>query len=169
MTEYGCSGILSQAGNNASHAQKQASPWDKFLVTLDTNPKMTPSEVMELFGKTLSHATSDWKDSNDNTLLMHMASRGQTAVAKRLIREFYVPVNATNKDGMTALHMAARGGFKDTCDMLLTSHADPCKKDRNGSTPAMIAKDQGHTGIADSLSKQETAKRLWSATAGFGR
>ena len=161
MTAF--SNMLLKSANGESRLQdkEDKSPWNKFLNTLDSNPKMTDGEAMELFAKTLSSARSDWKDSNDNTLLMHMASRGKTAIVKRLIHELYANVNAVNKDGTSALHMAARGGYKDVCTELLGSHADPCRKDQNGSTPAMIARDQGHSEIADILGREETGKRIW--------
>ena len=163
MTENTFSNVLlkSADGQARLQADQKKSPWDKFLNTLDTNPKMTDREVMDMFAKTLSTATSDWKDSNDNTLLMHMASRGKVGVVKRLIHELYANTNATNKEGATALHMAARGGFMDVCTELMNSNADPCKKDKNGSTPAMIAADNGHGDIAKTLGKAETSKRLF--------
>ena len=147
----------------------EKSPWDNFLNTLDSNPKITEREAMDLFAKTLSSAKSDWKDSNDNTLLMHMASRGQTAIVKRLIHELYANVNAVNKDGASALHLAARTGFKDGCTELLNSHADPCKKDQNGDTPATVAREQGHTEIAEVLGREETSKRIWLSQNPYDR
>ena len=165
MTENTFSNVLLKSADGEARltADQKKSPWNKFLNTLDANPKITDREVMDLFAKTLSTASSDWKDSNDNTLLMLMASRGKTGVVKRLIHELYANANATNKDGSTALHMAARGGFMDVCTELMNSHADPCKKDKNGSTPAMIARDQGYGDIADMLGKAETAKNIFLA------
>jgi len=165
MAEIGFQNTLIKLTDGKARLQGATvkSPWDKFLATLDSNPKMPDSEVKTLFAQTLSKSSSDWKDPNDNTLLMHMASRGQTGIVKRLIHEFYANVNATNKDGLTALHMAARSGSMETCVALTDAYADPCKKDRNGSTPAMIAKDQGHAAVADFLGNREVAKRVWLA------
>ena len=167
MSEFKNTLLKSADGSVRMDNTQKASPWDKFLNTLDTNPKMPAEDVKTLFAKTLAKSSSDWKDSNGNTLLMHMASRGQIGIVKRLIHELYASVNATNNDGTTALHMAARSGFMDVCTELMDSHADPCKQDQNGSTPAMIAKDQGHTEIANFLSREETAKRLWKKCAQF--
>jgi len=161
MTAFSNMLFKSSQGDVRQEVDQKKSPWDKFLTTLDAGPKLSDKEVMDLFAKTLASAKSDWKDANDNTLLMHMASRGQTAVVKRLIHEFYANVNATNKDGATALHMAARAGSQDVCDELTNSQADPCKKDVNGYTPAMIAREKGYTEIAEKLGKQETAKNIW--------
>jgi len=171
MTENSFSNVLlkSADGEARLQADQKKSPWDKFLNTLDTNPKMPDRDVMDLFAKTLSTATSDWKDGNDNTLLMHMASRGKTAIVKRLIHELYASTNATNKEGATALHMAARGGYMDVCTELLDSHADPLKKDKNGSTPAMIAEDNGHGDIAKMLGNAAVSKRLYMACADMNR
>ena len=163
MSEFQNTFLKSVGGQARLQESSKVSPWGKFLATLDSNPKISETEAKDLFAKTLSQASSDWKDPNDNTLLMHMASRGQTGIVKRLIHELYADVNATNKGGMTALHMAARGGFMGVCTELLDSHADPCKKDQNGSTPAMIARDKGYTEVATLLSKKETEKRVWKA------
>ena len=163
MTDSYFSNTLSKSANGSARLKDAAekSPWNKFLNTLDNNPRISDREAMDLFAKTLSSAKSDWKDSNDNTLLMHMASRGKTAIVKRLIHELYANVNAVNKDGTTALHMAARAGFKDVCSELINSYADPAKKDQNGSTPAMIARDKGYTEIADMIWKEEIGKGIF--------
>ena len=165
MTDNYFSSALSRSANGEVRLKDatENSPWNGFLNTLDRNPKISDREAMDLFAKTLSSARSDWKDSNDNTLLMHMASRGKTAIVKRLIHELYANVNAVNKDGTSALHMAARAGFKDVCTELTSSHADPTKKDQNGLTPAMIAREHGHTEIAEILGKEEMSKRIWAA------
>ena len=159
MTTFSNTLLKSANGDSRIQDASKNSPWDKFLTTLDSY-QMSDENAMQLFARTLSVAKSDWKDSNDNTLLMHMASRGRTAIVKRLIHELYANVNAVNKDGTSALHMAARAGFKDVCTELLNSHADPCKKDQNGSTPAMLARDKGYTEVADIIGREETAKRL---------
>ena len=164
MTDNAFTNTLLKSANGEARLQDAPkSPWNKFLNTIDANPKLTDREVMDLFAKTLSSATSDWKDSNDNTLLMHMASRGKVGVVKRLIHELYANVNATNKEGGSALHMAARAGFMDVCTELMDSNADPCKKDKNGSTPSMLAKDNGHTDVAKYLATKETTKNIWLA------
>ena len=162
MTDNTFSNMLFKSANGEARLKDapKPSPWDKFLSTLDTH-KMSEGDAMQLFARTLAVAKSDWKDSNDNTLLMHMASRGQIAIVKRLIHELYANVNAANKDGSTALHMAARGGYMAVCTELTDSNADPCKKDSNGSTPAMVAKDKGYGDIAEYLGKKETAKNIW--------
>ena len=164
MAENSFSSVLLKSANGEARlTESKKSPWDKFLNTLDSNPKITDREAMDLFAKTLSSATSDWKDSNDNTLLMHMASRGKTGIVKRLIHELYANTNAANKDGTTALHMAARGGYMDVCTELLDSHADPLKKDKNGSTPSMIAEDNGHGDIAKMLGNAAKSKTIFMA------
>lgn len=137
------------------------SPWNAFLNTLDSQPGLSNRETMDLFAKTLAVAPSTWRDSNDNTLLIHMASRNKTHIVKRLIHELYVPVNATNKDGMTALHMAAQNGAQETCSELLNSHADATLKNKNGDTAATIAQNAGHMDLFHTLKRAETFKRLF--------
>ncbi|MDY6407567.1 MAG: ankyrin repeat domain-containing protein [Pseudomonadota bacterium] len=165
MTESNLLTQLSQAshGTTRPHTTNDKSPWASFLDTLDLNPKMTERETMDLFAKTLSSAKSDWKDSNDNTLLMHMASRGKTAIVKRLIHELYANVNATNKDGMTALHMAARGGFQDICSELLKNGSMflASKKNVNGDTAADLAQSHGYPDVAKALGIKATSSNLF--------
>ena len=161
MTNTSFSNILSQASQTEAK-----SPWNAFLNTLDTK-SLSDREAMDLFAKTLASSRSDWKDSNDNTLLMHMASRGKTNIVKRLIHELYANVNATNKDGLTALHMAARNGQKEVCTELLDSHADVMKKTKEGATASMVADEDGHDRVATILKRSETAKGIF--LSGYGQ
>ena len=171
MTESSFSNILSQSAIGAvrKKSETQPSPWNRFLTTLDSKPNMPASEAMSLFAQTLAGARSDWKDSNDNTLLMHMASRGQTAIVKRLIHELYADVRAVNKDGLTALHMGAREGHMAVCQELNCSGANPAAKDKNGMTPADMATNRGHTDVADFLKQEETSKKIWILCGGMSR
>lgn len=64
-------------------------------------------------------------------------------------------VNGTNKDGLTALHVAARSGFTSAVHKLLDFKADPNRKDRAGMTPLMYAvirnKEKSHNPIISLL------------------
>ena len=142
------------SGATAGKKQSQNSPWNTFLGTLD-NYQLSDKDAMTLFARTLAVAKSDWKDSHGNTLLMHMAGRGRTAIVRRLIKELYANIYAVNEEGMSALHMAARAGYKDTCEELIKAGANPWVKNQNGDTPAMLAKYNKHDEISDFLRIQQ--------------
>lgn len=157
--------LSNQLGESAQgtvrRQEELTSPWNKFLNTIDSQ-KMSESDKMQLFAKTLAVAKSDWKDSNGDTLLMHMSSRGEVAIMRRLIHELYADVNAVNNDKQSALHMAARGGFKEACSELLDANANPCQENADHLTPSRLAHEMGHKEVADFIGRAETSKRLWT-------
>ena len=53
----------------------------------------------------------------------------------------------------TALHLSAMRGHKDVVELLIASGADVNARDNQGQTPLQIAKDGGHTEIAELLRK----------------
>lgn len=151
-----------------SERAAKPSPWNSFFTRLDENPKMSDAEAMKLFSETLSKAGSDWKDANGNTVLMLIAGRGRTNIAKRLIKEFYVSARTANKDGWTALHMAARAGDKAMCELLINEgHADvSARTNDNKDTPANCAEGNGHKELSDFLRRQETKTNLFRLLSG---
>ncbi len=138
--------------------QVSSSPWSMFFQTLDKNENMSSRETMDLFAKTILKADSSWKDTNGNTVLMLASSRGETAIAKRLIEEFYLPVNAANNDGLTALHMAARGGHEHLCEYLLDKGANPCAITKDKVSAADLAKVNNHPDLVKTLEKAAKEK-----------
>lgn len=155
--------------SQASQGEVKTSPWYNFLNELDKNPKMLEHEAMERFAKTLSKASSDWKDSNDNTLLMHMAARGQLGIVKRLIHELYANPRAVNKDGESALHKGAREGYQAICEELINAGANISQQNVNKDTAATVARIAGHTEVADYLQKKETSKSIFMSANGYGQ
>ena len=59
------------------------------------------------------------------------------SIGKRLLR-------ATDKDGQTPLHIAARGGMVNACECLIANRADLWAQDINGFSPLITAAIHGH-------------------------
>ena len=67
------------------------------------------------------------------------ACLGKAADAEILLKQNPELVRATTRDGMTALHYAARAGHTDVVDVLLRYHSDVNARDNRGSTALMEA------------------------------
>ena len=63
-------------------------------------------------------------------------------------------------NGATALHMASRGGAHSVASLLLDGGASIGARDRQGNTPAMLAKQQGHESTRELLQLYEEALSL---------
>jgi len=85
------------------------------------------------------------------TPLLRAVERDYVDVADRLITDRSVDVNATDRSGMTALHMAAVTGNEQLADVLLAHGARKDMKNGNGETPADVAQRGGHAGLAAKL------------------
>jgi hypothetical protein len=73
---------------------------------------------------------------------LHLAVRNQHITAVREILESFhgaVDVDIQNNSGDTAIHVAARKGFKDHVEILCDAKANPLLKNDNGYTPLMEA------------------------------
>ena len=60
-------------------------------------------------------------------------------------------VNAKDNNGMTPLHFAADGGYKDVVELLLHSKADVHTKTHDGKTALQLA---GRKDVAELLRRQ---------------
>jgi len=84
----------------------------------------------------------------ETNMAMHAAAAG-----RRIGREAYTRlikatgVDALQKQGYTALMIAASNGFKDGVETLLACGADKSVKLADGKTAADIAKDRGHADL----------------------
>lgn len=84
------------------------------------------------------------------TPLHYAATKGQTALVEYLLSQGAMP-NAPSPNGSSPIMMAARSGSPDTVQVLLDAGADPVAIDMNGDNAATVARDNGHSGLADSL------------------
>ena len=60
-------------------------------------------------------------------------------------------LNAKNSAGLTALHLAATKGDLPMVRLLSEAGADPARTGPGGKTPADVAREKGHTAIAEYL------------------
>ena len=82
------------------------------------------------------------------------AGEGHAAVVMRLL-EAGADVNATEKDGVTALHWAAKDGHTAIVMRLLAAGANVHARDEDGLTALDWAAKQGHAAIVMRLRKAE--------------
>ncbi|MET1113895.1 MAG: ankyrin repeat domain-containing protein [Comamonas sp.] len=78
--------------------------------------------------------------------LMHAVQRGDIAEVAMLLQA-RVPVDAVNRDGYTALALAARSGRADIATALLEAHANPDAAGLEGVTPLMLAANGGFVAV----------------------
>jgi 26S proteasome non-ATPase regulatory subunit 10 len=90
----------------------------------------------------LAHkATARVKDKRGQLALHRAAAGGSAPMIKLLLGEGKSPLNATDMDGMTALHHAISEGHGDAALLLLTSGAEFDKEAGDGSLPLDLAPD----------------------------
>ena len=78
-----------------------------------------------------------------------VASRNPDAVAA--ILEAHPDVNARQQAGYTPLMGAASSGRVDLLDLLLSRGADPALVTQEGKSAATLAREHGHTALAERL------------------
>lgn len=81
------------------------------------------------------------KDIRGQLPLHRAAAVGSVPILKNLLEEGKSPVNATDRDGMTALHHAISEGHGDTAILLLKSGADAEKRDSDGKLAIELVPD----------------------------
>ena len=86
------------------------------------------------------------------TLLHEFAWQGNLeCVTWCLEQEQLNHVNATDDEGATPMHAAARFGFGRIADALVAARADPTRRDLRGWTPTDIAAARGYPELAERL------------------
>jgi ankyrin repeat protein len=90
---------------------------------------------------------------NLNKALLWALENDQSEVAKWLINEGYVDVDAKNDDECTPLHFAAEKGHTEMAELLIKKGADVNAKDEFGCTPLHKAAYNGHIEVVKLLIK----------------
>lgn len=99
-------------------------------------------------------ADPDARDMLGATPLIRAVERRHAGITRHLIDTGAVDLNASDKQGVTALHLAAAAGDIETVRLLLAHGARTDLVSADGHTPVMIAEQAGHTTIADLLRKR---------------
>jgi hypothetical protein len=94
------------------------------------------------FGESEEFNPDEFRDANDNTLLILAAVNGNKKTVKDLLRAG-ADVNIRNKWGMSALMYAAEGDHAGIVKVLLGSGADINARNNEGSTALMISAIHG--------------------------
>ncbi|KAL2832711.1 ankyrin repeat-containing domain protein [Aspergillus pseudoustus] len=81
------------------------------------------------------------KDKRGQLALHRAAAIGSTPIIQLLLKEGRSPVNATDADGLTALHHAVSEGHGDAAVTLLKAGAEADKKDAEGKLAIELAPD----------------------------
>jgi len=81
--------------------------------------------------------------------LLEAAEVGNAIVLVRLVQNGQVPVNWTDRKGVTALHVAAEHGHLSLCELLLDFRANVNMETKLGITPSMLAAVNGHLEILE--------------------
>jgi hypothetical protein len=101
--------------------------------------------------KNRSEKRADWIDTNYidgfRKLLKH-------CLAKK------IPIDVVNREGESALHVAARRGYINSVMALLESGANPALKNNRGCTPAYLAKVAGFRDIEEALHVSTVHQRI---------
>ncbi|KAL3431403.1 ankyrin repeat-containing domain protein [Aspergillus tetrazonus] len=82
------------------------------------------------------------KDKRGQLALHRAAAIGSTPIIQLLLKEGRSPVNATDNDGLTALHHAISEGHGDAALTLLKAGAEADKKDASGMLAIDMAPDK---------------------------
>ncbi|HQU08949.1 MAG TPA: ankyrin repeat domain-containing protein, partial [Opitutales bacterium] len=78
-------------------------------------------------------------DEDHRTALQTAILGRHTAIVTYLLRRPNINLNHADREGRTALHMAAHMGYARMVDQLMTAHADPGLRDNRGLTALDIA------------------------------
>jgi ankyrin repeat protein len=88
---------------------------------------------------------------------LHSAASSRNLEAARLLLKRGAPINARQQAGWVPLHAAAQNGDRDMVALFLEHKADVLLANDDGKTAAMVAREKGHTQIAEVL-EQRAAK-----------
>jgi ankyrin repeat protein len=123
-----------------------------------------------------ARAEIDAKNSDDETALFRASTRGFPEIVEKLLKR-HADVNMTNSKGWTALHAAMDSMDRvDIIKLLLESKADPNIKNDYGSTPIVLAAQDGRTDVvhlllqagADPMARNSSGSTSLHRAAGDG-
>src|SRR5882672_9831475 len=80
---------------------------------------------------------------------LHSAASSRNLAAARLLLKRGAPINARQQAGWVPLHAAAQNGDRDMVALFLEHKADVLLANDDGKTAAMVAREKGHTQIAE--------------------
>ncbi|HZZ30907.1 MAG TPA: ankyrin repeat domain-containing protein [Phenylobacterium sp.] len=107
-----------------------------------------PQTVEFLMGRGADPCAADLKG---NTALMGVAFKGQLAIAERLVAR--CDVNTRNKEGQTAVMMAALFGHAEIVRLLATHGANLALTDASGNSADSVAHQQGNAEMESLLAQ----------------
>lgn len=96
-----------------------------------------------------------WRDPDSgNTGLTYATGSGTMAYdVAVLLLGAKADVNAQNNDGLTALHLAARGASESFVELMLAHGADITIQNNEGKTAGDLALQKGHTWVLNLIGK----------------
>jgi ankyrin repeat protein len=94
-------------------------------------------------------------DEDGNNVLILASAKGNARCVKFLTQDSLVKLNEKNKDGDTALRVAANNGHQDIVERLIERGADIDATNEKGHTALIGAACQGHLNIVKMLLKED--------------
>jgi len=88
-------------------------------------------------------ASMNDKDTSGHTPLHYAASKGNTPILKEMLRSGVAPVESSNSQGMTAMHLACAAGQLESVQLLFKAGVSLLCEDRVGSIPLHVACQEG--------------------------
>ena len=87
---------------------------------------------------------------------LHSAASSRNLEAARLLLKHGAPIDARQQAGWVPIHAAAQNGDRDMVALFLEHKADVRIANDDGKTAAMVAREKGHSQIADVLEERAT-------------
>ena len=107
------------------------------------------------------------QDAEGNTILHAAAGKGNTAMLKSILEleDAHLYINEPNESGFTPLHVAATGGHKKCCEVLLERGA-LVHRCHLGFTPFLTAAAHGNVTVLKQLHDAHPFQKSWSNSKG---
>jgi ankyrin repeat protein len=138
--------FLLRRGANPNQFDSSSDPPLRFAIGRDRGT--VSSQIVQMLIKAGANPNLPYGSGYHYTPLIDASALGQTQIMKILLDEG-ADINATNKYGATALHLA--GWHPEGINLLLAAGANPNTRDAHGDTPFEYALRIGHTNSAATL------------------